>query len=244
MRIDILYGITPLIFSVYYSKIRTFSGCRLNFQNDFFAKFIVLCSFFFLLLFVLGHRDKYLSSGLLGPHDHLHDHPHDHPLDHLHKHAHEHPHEHHPIQNPHALEPIAHHPHAVSHGWQQQQSPYLDIHEKTDAVQVDNKAEDAQRSMGTVPGTRNPYTYFDIATGEAVKGQEHPRRSVHISDIHSDHHHDDIHPDHHHDDIHPTTATFKDKRIAGVSYYAATLYILASSFSAMTLELIQYLRFV
>lgn len=67
---------------------------------------------------------------------------------------------------------------------------------------------------------RNPYTYFNIKTGEAVKTVDRPRRDIHdIHELHGIHeiHTLDAHTDLHASDIHPTTATFKDKRIAGVS---------------------------
>lgn len=134
------------------------------------------------------------------------------------QHEHELPHEqtfeHHPSQPE-----IVHNPHAQLYGWQQQQQqPYHDnVYKKTDAVQL-NKPEQSQRMLRAMAGKRNPYTYFDIKTGDVLKkGEQQQRRSdLHVVDIHDDHHIDDHH--HHHTDIHPTTATFKDKRIAGVRY--------------------------
>lgn len=123
-----------------------------------------------------------------------------------------------------------HHPNVHFNGWQQQL--HSDLYKKTDAVQLNNNnaAEEAQRLMRSFnQKQRNPYAYFNIKTGEPVKNtaNERPRRDTrkdsvdHRSDLHLDIHHSDIpHADIHsdgHSDIHPTTATFKDKRIAGVS---------------------------
>lgn len=152
------------------------------------------------------------------PHDYLHEaaHEHDqHGTIHDPLHPHEHSVEHHPAE--HTFDPIVHHPQANVYGWQQ---PYPDnAYKKTDAVQLNQKPEDAQRLLRAITPKRNPYTYFDIKTGESIENQERPRRYVQKSDIIFSDHHDHLdHHDHHHStDIHPTTATFKDKRIAGVS---------------------------
>lgn len=147
-------------------------------------------------------------------------------------HSHEHhPIEHHPIDHHHlAHQPesdsiAAHHPipNPHAHAWHQQSYPIESLYKKTDAVQLDNKSEDeTQRQMRALTAKRNPYTYFNIKTGEAVKNGDRPRRDIH--DIHAfDHHSSDVH-DLHSSDVHPTTATFKDKRIAGVSDIVASAY--------------------
>lgn len=167
-----------------------------------------------------GHLSA--SSGHFGSSDVTHENPHDHLHEPLHEHGplhdplhpHEHSIQHHPIE---PYDSIVHHPKANNYGWQQ---PYPEnVYKKTDAVQTDTKPEETQRLLRAITAKRNPYTYFDIKTGEALKNQERPRRDVDKSDIiFSDHHDLHDHHDHHHStDIHPTTATFKDKRIAGVS---------------------------
>lgn len=167
---------------------------------------------------------------------------HDHPIDHLHSIDHLHPIDH-SIESKLPLYPPLHQPNL--HGWQQSLHP--DLYKKTDAVQFSNKAEEAQRLLRvTSDNQRNPYTYFNIQTGEPVNN-ERPRRDTKTviapgrrSDLHLELH-SDIHPDSHshshsdshshsshsdshshshsdtHHDIHPTTASYKDKRIAGVS---------------------------
>lgn len=156
---------------------------------------------------------------------------HDHPIDHLHSIDHLHPIDH-SIESKLPLYPPLHQPNL--HGWQQSLHP--DLYKKTDAVQFNNKAEDAQRlPRVTGDNQRNPYTYFNIQTGEPVNN-ERPRRDLHLelhaeshpdshshsqSDSHSHSSHSDSHSDTHshtHHDIHPTTASYKDKRIAGVSF--------------------------
>lgn len=140
-----------------------------------------------------------------------------HPIDH-------HPidHHHHPIDHHQQLyNPHVHHSNANFYDWQQPRNP--DLYEKTDAAQFNHKPEDAQRSLraSNHQQQRNPYTYFNIKTGEPVKNTERPRRDTRkmAPNQRSDQHldlHSDIHSDAH-SDVHPTTATFKDKRIAGVS---------------------------
>lgn len=155
------------------------------------------------------------------PHSESHSHEH-HPIEH-------HPIEHHPIDHHHhlahapELDPIdaVHHPipNPHAHAWQQQPYPIESLYKKTDAVQPNIKPEDeAQRLMRALTAKRNPYTYFNIKTGEAVKNGDRPRRDIHdLHVIHAFDPHTDLHSDLHSSDIHPTTATFKDKRIAGVS---------------------------
>lgn len=128
-----------------------------------------------------------------GPIGHHHSFDHHHPLDH-----------HEPVYDSHLHHPIANpHPHA----WQQPY-PIETLYKKTDAVELNKKPEEVQRLMRALTSNRDPYTYFNIKTGEAEKS-DRPRRDVHAID----HHHSDLHSS----EIHPTTATFKDKRIAGVS---------------------------
>lgn len=171
-----------------------------------------------ILRFFENHDHPSATSGHLGStvevaKDHLHD-----PL-----HATLHPHLEHTVEPVHE---VVQHPQANLYGWQQ---PYPEnFHKKTDAVQLNKNPDDAQRLLRSITAKRNPYTYFDIKTGEAVQNQERSRRDVQKSDViltdHHDHHehldhheHHDHHDYHHSTDIHPTTATFKDKRIAGVS---------------------------
>lgn len=163
-------------------------------------------------------------------HEHEHEHEHAHALHHsidenahAHSHSHhhtvddnpltidEHSHHHHTLNEhlhqPHAPQSIVHYP--KLHDWQQ--SHLANIHKKTDAVQQTGKPDGEQRLLKTITTKQNPYTYFDIKTGTTLENQEQlgSRRSdvlVHAADVH-----------HHHSDIHPTTASFKDKRIAGVS---------------------------
>lgn len=146
--------------------------------------------------------------------------PHHHAIDDsTHHQIDEHPHHHYPHtldeHQPHAPQSIVHYPHANFRDWQQ---PHLaNAYKKTDAVQQTDKPDGEQRLLKTITAQRNPYTYFDVQTGTTADNQEQlrSRRSdLHAIDIHSDlDHHSDIH----HADIHPTTASFKDKRIAGVS---------------------------
>lgn len=164
------------------------------------------------------------------PHAQPHPHPHPHALHHvIEDNPHtidEHPHPHH--QYPHTLnehqppQSIVHYPHANFRDWQQQH--LANSYKKTDAVQQTDKPDGEQRLLKTITAKRNPYTYFDVQTGTIAETQEQLRSrriDLHATDIHSDHHsdhHSDIHhADLHHTDIHPTTASFKDKRIAGVS---------------------------
>lgn len=103
------------------------------------------------------------------------------------------------------------HPHAWQHSIE-------DIYDKTDAVQLNNKPQEAQHSTGRLFAKQNPYAYFNPKTGEAVRTGDRLRRSIHDLKYDSDHSdHSDSHYDWYSDEIHPTTVTFKDKRIAGVS---------------------------
>ncbi|XP_055319670.1 uncharacterized protein LOC129577146 [Sitodiplosis mosellana] len=111
----------------------------------------------------------------------------------------------HPIHDLPAHDPIVHHPNPHPYGWQHPY-PIESFYKKTDAVQLNNNPEEVQRLTRT-PTAKNPYTYFNPKTGEPVKiGADRPRRSVHELEIHAETHTDEIHP---------TTASFKDKRIAG-----------------------------
>lgn len=141
-------------------------------------------------------------------HDHsIHDHPiHNNP-------THDHPVHNHAIHNRPSLDQIVHHPNPHPYAWQQPY-PIESFYKKTDAVDLNNKPDEAQRLMRALTANRNPYEYFNAKTGEPVKtGGDRPRRSVHELEFHVDPH---PHPDEIHN-IHPTTASFKDKRIAGVS---------------------------
>lgn len=84
-------------------------------------------------------------------------------------------------------------------------NPLLErLHKKTDALQGKRPVSSAGfplPSAGTPVITltpkRNPYAYFDVNTGEPIRRIGRRRRDA--------------------SDYHPTTATFKDRRIAGVS---------------------------
>lgn len=184
------------------------------------------------------HLDIAHTDFPVNPHPHLNSHSHHHSIDEQ-LHDHDHPpiesfdefehshlrHQHHTLTEhaqhqphaphasnaPHTPKSIVHYPQANFYDWQE---PYSEnIHKKTDAIQQTGKSdEQEQRSSNTMPANRNPYTYFDIKTGTTAKNQEQQvsrRSDVHATDVHSD--------SNHHSDIHPTTASFKDKRIAGVS---------------------------
>lgn len=169
--------------------------------------------------------------------DDLHAHPHSHPHHSIdigshaideHSHLHHHPTLNEHLHQPHVPQSIVHYPHPNFNEWQQQQHPshLANIFKKTDATQQNDKPDGGdQRLLKAITTKRNPYTYFDINTGETAPNQEQlrSRRSdIHEADIHAeiDHHHHHADADHHHHtDIHPTTASFKDKRIAGVSFY-------------------------
>lgn len=153
-------------------------------------------------------------------HDDLH-HSHHSIDDHAHIIDEHSPHEHtlseHNLHQPHSSHTIEHYPHGHFHEWHK--SHLANSYKKTDAVQQTDKQAEEQRLLDTITAKRSPYIYFDMktdATETDHQQQQTPsRRSDFHSDIHSDtHHHTDAH---HHIDIHPTTATFKDKRIAGVS---------------------------
>lgn len=185
---------------------------------------------------VHGHGHE-IEHGHGHEHEHAHAHhaidahPHHHSIDNIPHAIDEHSLHHHSLnehlhQPPHAPQSIVHYPHANLHEWQKPYPP--NAHKKTDAVQQTDKPEGEQRLLNAITAKRNPYTYFDIQTGTTVDNNQErlpARRSGLHLDIHSDvNHHDDVHhSDIHHDDIHhdihihPTTASFKDKRIAGVS---------------------------
>lgn len=140
---------------------------------------------------------------------------HDHPInynpiqDHsIHDHSiHDHPiHDHTVHESP---NPIVHHPNPHPYAWQHPHQ-VESFYKKTDAVELNNKPDEVQYLARAQTVKRNPYTYFNPKTGEPVKTDaERPRRSVHEYDFHADPHASEI--------PHPTTASFKDKRIAGVS---------------------------
>lgn len=155
-------------------------------------------------------------------HDHHHHHDH---IVHDDLHTHPHPHPHHYSIDEHASDELEHsqpyhthteHSHHPIVHWPQPHS--ANIHKKTDidAVQQQRTGrliDNEQRLLNTITAKHNPYTYFDIKSGTTAENQEQlplRRSDVHARDIHSD-------VNHHHSDIHPTTASFKDKRIAGVS---------------------------
>lgn len=116
------------------------------------------------------------------------------------------------LHQSHTPQSIVHYPHANIHDWQQHPAYLGNVHKKTDAAQATDKLNEEQPSPETFTGNaakRSPYAYFDIKTGTATTNQEQLRTRRSDSDIYSD--------ENHHSDIHPTTASFKDKRIAGVS---------------------------
>lgn len=165
-------------------------------------------------------------------HDHsVHDHPlhsdhsvHDHPL-------HPHPLHNHQIHDRPALDPIVHHPNPHPYNWQHPY-PIENPYKKTDAVELNNKPLEAQRLMRALTAKRNPYTYFNIKTGEPVKTENNrARRSVHELEIHAE-----LHDDHPHSDEipHSTTASFKDKRIAGVSQHIYKQHIFKNRAHVLT----------
>lgn len=142
-----------------------------------------------------SHEHEPLLHGHSAHDDSLHDHP-----------IQDHPVRDHPIHDRPTLDPIVHHPNPHPYAWQQ---PIESFYKKTDAAELNDKTEEAQRLMRALTGKRNPYTYFNIKTGEPVKtNADRPRRSVHELEFH------DLHTA----EVHPTTASFKDKRIAGVSF--------------------------
>lgn len=112
------------------------------------------------------------------------------------------------LQHPHSFQTIAqHYPHANLHGLHR---PHLaNIHKKTDAAaQETDQLNAEQRVLDTITAKRSPYIYFDMNSDAAATNQQQQRRSD--AYFHLD-------AGHHQHDIHPTTASFKDKRIAGVS---------------------------
>lgn len=165
------------------------------------------------------------------PNEHLHGHANEHSYGHVDEHLSHHLNEYQPT---HLYNPVVHNPHAHPPNVEWEQPPHPDsLHKKTDSLQINNKPEEAPRLLRNLSAKRNPYTYFNIKTGEPVKNQDRPRRDLHLSDIHSDHHHlhSDIHSGIHSDvhlDVHPQTASFKDKRIAGVSVIHAFTTIFSS----------------
>lgn len=111
---------------------------------------------------------------------------------------------HEPVYDPILHRPI---PNPHSNAWQHSYPPET-LYKKTDDGQTNKKPEDVQHEVRSLAGNHNPYTYFNIKTGEAERS-DRPRRHVHSIDLHSDSHHSS--------EIHHSIASFKDKRIAGVS---------------------------
>lgn len=142
-------------------------------------------------------------------HESIVHHPHLHPqLHQLHPHPHPHPHPN-AYVNPYA--------------WQLQQPlPIENFYKKTDDAQLNdngnsenNGRANGQDLLRALTAKRNPYTYFNVKTGEQVKNGDRPRRSIYELEHHAEPHSSETL---HSSEIpHPTTASFKDKRIAGVS---------------------------
>lgn len=114
--------------------------------------------------------------------------------------------------------------------WQQPFPNHL--YKKTDSIQLNGKSssDDMQRSASAQKSSvRNPYQYFNIKTGEANKRIDRQRRDLHLfKHLLKDHHHSD--DTSHHEDtidtIHSTAIDHKDKRIAGVSEFEFTVFLI------------------
>lgn len=93
--------------------------------------------------------------------------------------------------------------------WNHQFPTPDNLYKKTDSIEVNTaKPGHIQRLHKSTPTQsasttkRNSYTYFNVKTDDSTKKSFKQRRSD--------------------ETIHPTTASFKDKRIAGVSSFAYT----------------------
>ncbi|XP_031640646.1 histidine-rich glycoprotein [Contarinia nasturtii] len=112
--------------------------------------------------------------------------------------------QHHPHLQPH---PNQYHRNPHPYGWQRP-LPIENFYKKTEDAQFNpNRPEQAQHFLRALTPKRNPYAYFNVNDGEQVKINDRPRRSIHELELHSESHSGEI--------PHPTTASFKDKRIAG-----------------------------